>query len=554
MASMYPDRLRIDTESMAERRLYKLFRAEVPDDYVVFHSVSWLARDTRGGAQDGEADFIVAHPDRGILVIEVKGGNIRYDGVAGQWYSHSYAIKDPFEQARRNKFSLLEKLKDLPYWRQRWLTLGHAVAFPDVVVKHDLRLDAPVDIILDAEDLASLTAWVERVMDYWRDQDHQDGRPGSTGLQELIDLLSPSWELRAPLALEFAEEAEKIIRLTEEQFALLDFLNGRRRVAIAGCAGSGKTTMALEQSRRLARQGFRVLFTCFNKALAEYIRSDEELPDNIEASHFHGLCVRKVHQAGLSDRLKGGWSSQTWYDQKLPELLVEAAEVLGPQYDAVVIDEGQDFQSNWWLSLLYLLEDPDRGIFYVFYDDNQNLYQEALQLPEELEHFALHRNCRNTQHIHNTFLPFYQAATAPTAIGPRGRAPELIYYDSDSGLNRAMRRVLHRLVNEEQVYNEDVVILTPRARENSLLWQWGYLGNFRVTDRWPPDSGEVYCTTVHSFKGLESPVVILAEVYPSARQNLETLLYVGCSRARNHLIILADENLPSEIQSRLSHR
>ena len=89
-----------------------------------------------------------------MLVIEVKGGRITYDGGAGQWHSNEFSIKDPFEQARGNKYSLLAKLKDLPYWRERWLTIGHAVAFPDVVVNHDLRLDAPQAIILDANDLA----------------------------------------------------------------------------------------------------------------------------------------------------------------------------------------------------------------------------------------------------------------------------------------------------------------------------------------------------------------------------------------------------------------
>ena len=129
---------------LADRKL-KALRDGLPNDYVAFHSVAWLARDPRSGAQDGEADFVVVHPERGVLVIKVKGGRIVYDGPAGQWYSGEHAIKDPFEQARGNKHSLLAKLKDLPYWRDRWLTIGHAVAFPDVVVKHDLRLDAAAD-------------------------------------------------------------------------------------------------------------------------------------------------------------------------------------------------------------------------------------------------------------------------------------------------------------------------------------------------------------------------------------------------------------------------
>ena len=552
MARIYPTRPRVETRSRAERRLYDAFRDGLPDDYVVFHSVAWQVRDTRGGAQDGEADFVIVHPDRGVLVIEVKGGRIRYDGTTGQWWSNQTLIKDPFEQARNNKYSLLEKLKDLPFWRDRWLTIGHAVAFPDVVAEQDLRLDAPAAIILDARHLSDVRSWVEGVFAYWRAEDRQrEGAPGPGGVAELIRLLSPSWELRAPLAVEFADEAETIIHLTEEQFVLLDFLTFHRRVAISGCAGSGKTTLALEQARRLGRQGFRVLFTCFNRHLAEHLRGDETLPDGVEVLHFHRLCMKMAYRAGLGKQVREDEGTPRWFDHTLPELLLEATEVLDTRYDAIIVDEGQDFQEHWWVPLQCLLEDPDRGIFYVFYDDNQNLYQTRFALPEGLEPFPLTRNCRNTRHIHHTFLPFYRSEIIPEAIGPQGRLPQVAYYDTEGELKQQLRQVLHRLTVQEKVAPDEIVILTPRAREKSLLWKWGRLGSLRLTDRWPPGSGEVYCTTVYRFKGLESPVVILAELYPSSHQDLETLLYVGCSRARNHLVILAEADLPEGIRQRL---
>lgn len=551
MARMYPARPRVETKSQAERRLYDAFRDGLPDDYAVFHSVAWQVRDTRSGAQDGEADFVVAHQDLGVLVIEVKGGRISYDGTMGQWFSNKYPIKDPFEQAKGNKYSFLDKLKDLPYWRDRWLTIGHAVAFPDVVVKRDLRLDAPEAIVLDAQDLADVQLWVNTVLKYWRQEDQREGAPGREGIEELTRLLSPSWELRSPLAVEFLGEEEAIIRLTEEQFILLDFLSFHRRAAISGCAGSGKTTLALEQARRLGRQGFRVLFTCFNRHLAEYLRGDDSLPKAVEILHFHGLCVKMAHLAGLKERLNEGRGTQPWFDHTLPELLLEATNALDAQYDAIIVDEGQDFQEHWWVPLQCLLADPDRGIFYVFYDDNQNLYQTTFALPPGLERFPLTRNCHNTRHIHRAFLPFYRSDVTPVAIGPQGRPPELRLYDTEHVLKQGLRQVLHRLTVEEEVATEDIVLLTPRARDKSLLWGWGYLGNLRLTDQWPPGSGEVYCTSVYLFKGLESPVVILAEIYPSSHQDLEALLYVGCSRARNHLIILAEAALPEEIRSRL---
>jgi hypothetical protein len=135
--------------------------------------------------------------------------------------------------------------------------------------------------------------------------------------------------------------------------------------------------------------------------------------------------------------------------------------------------------------------------------------------------------------------------------GPVGRKPEVTFYASEQALKRELQSALHRLVFEEDVPAEDIVVLTPRSRTTSALWRWPSLGNLRLTEQWPPRANEVYCTSVYLFKGLESPVVILAELYPSRNQDIEALLYVGCSRARNHLIIFAEEALPADIRGRL---
>jgi superfamily I DNA/RNA helicase len=95
------------------------------------------------------------------------------------------------------------------------------------------------------------------------------------------------------------------------------------------------------------------------------------------------------------------------------------------------------------------------------------------------------------------------------------------------------------------------VVLTPRTRERSHLWHIGPVGNFQLTDQWSAGSGEVFCSTVHSFKGLESPVVILAEIEPYGSLDLETVLYVGCSRACNHLVVLASDRLSDDVKRRL---
>jgi len=547
MARMYPEPMHPDTPSRAERKLYAVFQRQLPDDFVVFHSVCWQVRDTKSGVRDGEADFVVAHPDFGILIVEVKGGHILYDGQTGQWFSNGNRVKDPFEQGREGKYSLLDKLKEMPYWRDRWIPIGNAVAFPDVTVKGDLRFDAPRELILDASDMADLAAWVDRALRYLQRQEPEDHPLGARGVGELITLLTPSWDLQPLLCTEIEQERRELIQLTEEQFTMLDFLGRHRRAAISGCAGSGKTTLAYEKARRLADQGFQVLLTCYNVALASFLAGDDDKPANVHIANFHHLADELVQQAGLPT---GPYNSE-YFDQILPERLMEAVDILGSQFDAVIVDEGQDFRDNWWVPLQCLLHDPDRGIFYVFFDDNQNLYRTAQNIPLELAPFALTRNCRNTRRIHQVVMQFYRSDQTPLAQGPLGRPVEVRTYVHVGGLKRALSRVLHRLVAQEGVSPKDIVILTPRGRERSHLWRMGPVGNFQLADQRSSGSGEVFCSTVHSFKGLESPVVILAEIEPYGALDLETVLYVGCSRACNHLVVLASERLSEDVGQRL---
>jgi hypothetical protein len=542
MARMIPDFLRPDTKSQAERQLYGLFQQQLDDQFTVFHQMPWQLRDLRNGAQDGEADFIIAHPDLGILVLEVKGGIIHYDGRAVQRFSNNNAIKDPFEQARSSKYSLLNLLHEQGW--QRWLTVGYAVAFPDSMIKqHMLRPDAPRDIVLDCTQLHDLSQWVKMVLEHYRGQDQRDGGPGNIGIEELMRLLSPSLNFKPLLGYVIEQEADELLRLTEQQFRLLDYLSRQRRVSITGCAGSGKTVLAVEKARRLAEQGFRVLLTCFNRNLAEFLRASLGIHPNIHVAHFHGLCEELIRQAHLPQTTER--SAQFW-EETAAELVITAAELLNWSVDAIIVDEGQDFRDSWWIALQYLLNDPDNGILYVFYDDNQRLYPGG-QIALESTPIPLRENCRNTQGVHRFVRQFYRGDLEPIALGPIGRDVEFLSFTTTDDLKRHLRRQLHWLVSEEGVPVEDIVILTPRSREQSRLSTFGALGNFHLVDH-PSNGGDIFYTSIHQYKGLESPVVILAEVESETAQDLNTLMYVGSSRACHHLIVIthADLDFPLE--------
>ncbi len=542
MARMIPDQLRQDTKSAAERILYTAFRDQLPDPFVVFHQVPWQHRDLRNGAKDGEADFVVAHPDFGIVVIEVKGGVINYDGARDRWFSNQHAINDPFRQARASKHSLLSFLKERPYWRHRWTTLGDAVAFPDVVVPHGmLRPDAHRVCVLDKTDLRDLAGWMQRVFTHFAGQNAAHGAPGQRGIDDLIQLLSPSLDLRPLLGIAITEEAQEFIRLTENQFRLLKYIGRERQAAIRGCAGSGKTLMAVEKARRLSRQGLKVLLTCYNANLAEFLRAELSNETTIHVAHFHGLCFDLARQAGIKAQ-PPRTDDQTFFDVEAPNLLSRAADLLHWRIDALIVDEGQDFHEHWWLALRLLLNDPDHGFFYVFYDDNQNLYRSDQRIPVETLPFTLDENCRNTQHIHALVATFYRGQEPTRALGPEGRSVAVVRYRDQHDLRIRLRKLLHQLTAGEGVYPEDITVLTPHAPTTSALWSMGDVGNYRLSER-PSGSGEILCTTIYQFKGLESPVVILAEIDHQMTDALHNLLYVGASRASSHLIILAHETV-----------
>ncbi len=149
--------------------------------------------------------------------------------------------------------------------------------------------------------------------------------------------------MRNPLSLQTAEDDREIVRLTEEQFHLLRFLSRRRRVAIGGCAGAGKTFLATEKAKQLAREGFRTLLTCYNRPLADHLALVTAGTENLEVLGFHQLCYRFAKEAGLSMPT----ANDHVFQEQYPDLLLQAASLLTDRlYDAIIVDEGQDFRDD----------------------------------------------------------------------------------------------------------------------------------------------------------------------------------------------------------------
>ena len=563
MARMFPERLPQyildDPKLAAERRVYNHL-ASLSDEYLVFYRCKWQQRKATGRQpQDGEADFVIAHPKRGLLVIEVKGGRISYDPLTDRWTSTDrsnevHEIKDPVVEAKSSHYALLDALKSMPRWPNNlWTTIGHVVCLTDVSVSNSmLRLDMPRQIVLDAEDLLHVSQAIDRAFDHYGEADDQTGL-NKAQLDMVQALLANSFTLKASLGLEISRLDERLIELTEDQHRMLDFIGNHPKAVIEGCAGSGKTMLAVEKAKRLARQGFSVVLVCFNFKLAEYLKQ-LLASSRVDVFHFHGFCrtIARKAQMNLPDERES--MPDSYFNQTLPDALFDATDKLGPQYDAIIVDEGQDFSDTWWLPLRMQLRDSSPGIFYVFRDNNQNIYRRtdgSRGITGDEPPHQLVENCRNSNAIHRFVAAFHDRPAMLRCRAPEGIPVQAVFYQGDEHLLRQLSKLLHKVLIDGQVRPEDVAILTPRAQGRSILTPGMAVGSFRISYTSPETSNSIFTSTVHGFKGLERRVVIMVEIDQYIGPHLEQILYVGCSRARTHLTLLADQAVKGMIAARL---
>src|SRR4051794_32794119 len=225
MAQMFPASLgpRDFHGSTGEQKLYGAFAEQLGDEWEVFHSVNWLRRTGERGAWEGEVDFVVAHPQAGILCLEAKGGAARFYGSRWQyrdgdeWKAYD---RDPFEQAQDERHALKRLLGEAPRGGgDSDMLIGHGVSFPHVSVAPDpLPPAAPRAIIIDRHDVERLEQSVRNAITFFR---NGGGPPGARGMKLLRECLTPVIEFKVPLAEKFLEEEADLVRLTADQTMLL---------------------------------------------------------------------------------------------------------------------------------------------------------------------------------------------------------------------------------------------------------------------------------------------------------------------------------------------
>ena len=275
MARFYPAFAGDFHGSEGERQAYRALET-LGDDYTVFHSYCWLGDGVRTAPQ-GEADFVVLHPKHGILAIEVKAGGIAYEDGAWQQTNRRTGERKviyPFQQAENSCQRILAELRQRT--PQHVPLVGKAVWFTSVEIPQGkpLPLESPRDIILDAGDLREPKAKLEKIYSYWRKLFRVPERAQSPAVfKQVIRILQPVFRIVETVSSVSQAAEQSTARLTNAQFALLEYLTDQRTAAIHGAAGTGKSLLAAEKVRMLAREGQKVLYLCFNEFLFERLRS-----------------------------------------------------------------------------------------------------------------------------------------------------------------------------------------------------------------------------------------------------------------------------------------
>ena len=535
--------------SVGELRLYELLE-QLPNDFYVLHSTSWNEQRRRNElsprkyVQWGEADFTVYHPEKGIIVFEVKDGLISYSRERGWIQTNrktgATSSIDPMAQAEKSKYYFRDQIFKPAFDGMVPFTFCSAVWFTSGdrnLVTGNLPLNYKEETTLWANDLASVEQVQNAINRVFKYHDAYCANPSQELTSKTLDLLAPEFGLVKSIHSRAIANETLFHLMTREQNRLLEYLDEQQTAAIHGAAGTGKTIMAIEKAKRLETDG-PVLLLCFNRFLMEHIR--EELSDN-----HPNISVFTID--GLYTKLSGGlphFDSADDRNDAILEVLMDWKS-LRWNYKHIIVDEGQDFFADHLQLLGEIAEEKD-GCFYVFYDKNQ--FIQGQEYPEWLDHaecrLVLSHNCRNTHEIALTStrpiaLPEKRIRMNPFMERAEQPKPKMFFVSDNEALQDYVLKLI-RKYSDAKYKKSDIVLLSMKAEGCSALERENMIPELAAICSDKRQSNKVLFTTVRKFKGLEADVVICIDVDEDTFTNEinRSLFYVGTSRAKTWLDIV----------------
>ena len=540
-------------------------------DWIVLHSLD-IACHVQSVA--GEADFVVVVPGKGVLCVEVKGvGRIGRRG--GQWFYGTDPVPDsrgPFKQASQAMHSLRSRLVERRPDLSRIL-FWSAVVFPYIEFHISSDEWHPWQVVccprFRREPISEL---LSGVLDHARRFVSNcgtagwfqlgSGEPYSEQCTAIADAMRPEFEVfESPLS-RTAGLRQELKQYTAEQFEALNAMEGNDRVIFTGPAGTGKTLLAIEAARRGFARGRRVLFTCFNRYLGRWLEEQTSAwKPYVVTGTLHKQMLEVAGTRPPADAERDFWTKH------LPSLALQSLaepEGRGEVFDELVIDEAQDILSDAYLDFLdaILRGGLSSGIWRLFGDmEKQAIYGTDISSPEEVLRrrcsnapvYSLRVNCRNTPrvaelaHLLGGLAPPYRRILRPDD----GLDPEIKFARDRSEARNMLEAALQQLMTEG-FSRDSIVILSQRSDESSLaaLVETGPLADvLRPYGR--ADHNSIRYCSVHAFKGLEAPAIVLTDVESISHDFAVSLFYVSVTRVLQRLIVLASSTVKAELTKTL---
>ena len=523
-------------DSTAEEVVWNALRRQLPDGVTIIHG-----QRLTGDDKDVEIDLLILWPGVGIAVIEVKGG--RVDVVDGKWFTsgaqgkRSRLPEPPLEQAMIAKHTLVGYLRPRLSRVPGPISLLAVLPYTELPRSWD-QPDAPRRQLVDGTEIDSLASKIADQLRFDFDPERHDL---TAGHEFVLKNLRRTNQAVENFALKASEIFHRADALSREQAKLIRILLHQNRAEISGGAGSGKTYLALLKAKALTQEGKKVALMCYSRGLGRFLQlhtsqwPDEDRPAFVGL--FHDLPISWGAPTGSDD-------DSDYWERRLPTMLKDLADERPRKslFDAIVIDEGQDFSLLWWDAVQSCLRNQLAGTLYVFTDERQRIFDRQGESPITMSPIQLDENLRNSAQIVAGIADL--ALEPPIARNGPGEEIEWMDVHADSAV-AAADGVVEALMDDGWVAGQ-IALLTTGSRhpvQKEVVETEGiaaYWDQFFAAE-------DVFYGHVLGFKGLERPAVVLCLNGFRDRQRAIDMLYVGMSRATTKLIVVGDLSIFDEV-------